>query len=232
MQDPKQSQRPHKGALVILALIMGANLAQPAVAHVTKKVGHLVKHLNPRYVNVGEKASDSDTLDGLDSLAFLKTGQKAADSDNLDGLDSEAFQRRLVRTLLTLDEGTVDNTISSTYEFLLTVGSFVKQRGSSVVQLTWTGHVTLQPSIDPNSVCDFQLRIDDESGYGDAGRAVAYTTDTPVSVTTVFGGLSTGPHTVSIWVRGFADGCWVNRGNFPQLFIVEEQDPTAPGGTL
>lgn len=53
--------------LVIIALVIGANLVSPAVGHVTKKLKHLYKHLDPRYVNVGEKAADADKLDGKDS---------------------------------------------------------------------------------------------------------------------------------------------------------------------
>ncbi len=37
------------------------------------------------------KAQDSDSLDGLDSTAFLPGDGKAADADKLDGLDSTAF---------------------------------------------------------------------------------------------------------------------------------------------
>src|SRR5262245_26149707 len=37
--------------------------------------------------NIIEKAPDANTLDGLDSTAFLGAGAKAADADKLDGLD-------------------------------------------------------------------------------------------------------------------------------------------------
>jgi uncharacterized lipoprotein YmbA len=66
--------------LVVIALVMGATLISPAVGHVTKKVKHLYKHLDPRYVNVGEKASSAATadnaglLDNIDSAGFLQTG--------------------------------------------------------------------------------------------------------------------------------------------------------------
>jgi hypothetical protein len=78
-------------ALVVIALVMGAILISPAVAHVTKKLNHLTKHLDPKYYNVGEKVGDADTLDGQDSTSFLGANAKAADANLLDGQDSSAF---------------------------------------------------------------------------------------------------------------------------------------------
>ncbi len=46
------------------------------------------------FLDTGEKASDSDRLDGQDSAAFLAAGGKAADADKLDGKNSTAFQDR------------------------------------------------------------------------------------------------------------------------------------------
>ncbi len=43
------------------------------------------------FLGVGGKAADSDKLDGMDSTAFLGVGDKAADSDKLDGLNSTDF---------------------------------------------------------------------------------------------------------------------------------------------
>jgi hypothetical protein len=42
--------------LIVIALVMGANLISPAVAHVTRRLNHLYKHLDPRYVNTNETA--------------------------------------------------------------------------------------------------------------------------------------------------------------------------------
>jgi hypothetical protein len=78
-------------AVLVIGAVMGANLLQPAVAHVTRSLRHLTKHLDPRYVNVGEKASDADRLDGKDSTEFLGATAKASDADRLDGRDSASF---------------------------------------------------------------------------------------------------------------------------------------------
>jgi hypothetical protein len=71
--------------LVVIALVMGANLISPAVGHVKRSLKHLYKHLDPRYVNVGEtvaqatnatnatNAANANLLDNTDSTAFLQS---------------------------------------------------------------------------------------------------------------------------------------------------------------
>jgi hypothetical protein len=76
---------------MILVLLVGSNLVLPAGAHVTKRVGHLFSHLDPRYINASEMASNANLLDGQDSTAFLGANAKAADADLLDGQNSTAF---------------------------------------------------------------------------------------------------------------------------------------------
>jgi hypothetical protein len=57
MKEHRVWSRGWRGGVLILAgVLMGAILIQPAVAHVTRKVAHLVKHLNPVYVNEGQSA--------------------------------------------------------------------------------------------------------------------------------------------------------------------------------
>ena len=96
-------------ALLAIGIVIGvAMTATPVSAHVGSNVTHLWKtHLRPkadaryytklqanaRYVPRGAKVSDADALDGLDSLAFLRSDGKAADAELLDGLDSLAFLR-------------------------------------------------------------------------------------------------------------------------------------------
>jgi hypothetical protein len=82
---------PKLAALAVLILLVGSNLILPAGAHVTRRLPHLLQHLNPRYINTNEKAADADLLDGQDSTAFLGVNAKAADADLLDGQDSTAF---------------------------------------------------------------------------------------------------------------------------------------------
>jgi hypothetical protein len=73
--------------LAVIALVIGASLISPAVGHVKKSLKHLYKHLDPRYVNVGEtvaqatnatnatNAANAGTLDNIDSTGFLQSGQ-------------------------------------------------------------------------------------------------------------------------------------------------------------
>lgn len=93
-----QNRGKRRGALGWLALLMagmlsGSVLIGPAVAHLNRPLTfkHLKKHFyvkkaaNNRFINVGEKASDADKLDGIDSAGFYKTGSTVADSDKVDG---------------------------------------------------------------------------------------------------------------------------------------------------
>lgn len=83
-----------RGVLVLaLAMVVGGALAiSPAVSAVDGLSKKEKKQGDKRWINVGEKASDADKLDGQDSSAFLGGTAKAADADKLDGQDSSAFQ--------------------------------------------------------------------------------------------------------------------------------------------
>jgi hypothetical protein len=48
------------GIVIVVGVFIGATLFQPAMAHVTRKLNHLVKHLDPRYINVGEAVPLAD----------------------------------------------------------------------------------------------------------------------------------------------------------------------------
>jgi hypothetical protein len=51
----------------------------PAGAHVTRRVSHLLQHLDPQYINVNEMAANANLLDGQDSSAFLGANAEAAE---------------------------------------------------------------------------------------------------------------------------------------------------------
>jgi hypothetical protein len=86
--------------VVVVGTLVGSVLIGPAVAHLNRPLTfkHLKKHFylkkgaDNRFINVGEKASDSDKLDGKNSTDFLGATGKATDADKLDGLDSTAFE--------------------------------------------------------------------------------------------------------------------------------------------
>ncbi|MGH2684377.1 MAG: hypothetical protein ACRDJP_02805 [Actinomycetota bacterium] len=86
--------------VVVLAIGMlaaGAMALSPALSAappLTKKKA------NKLYVNVGEKASDSELLDGIDSTGFLGAGATAADSSLLGGMSPGDFQPSYTRTIV------------------------------------------------------------------------------------------------------------------------------------
>lgn len=119
-----------------------------------------------------------------------------------------------------------DATVGDSYELLRTVGNFNKAKGGTRVLLTWNAHASTA-----GSYCEFQLRVDGRKDTGSrsnnyegdsAGNAVLYGAESPVSVTARFPNLSSGSHSVEIWVRGSATSCSLNRGNFGQQVLVEE----------
>jgi hypothetical protein len=85
-------------AVLVAGMLAGSVMLTPVGAHITTfnhlKTKHFFtkKAANARFINVGEKASNSDKLDGKDSTDFLGATGKAADADKLDGLDSTAFE--------------------------------------------------------------------------------------------------------------------------------------------
>lgn len=67
-------------AVAVVGTFVGSVLIGPATAHLNRPLTfeHLKKHFytkkaaNKTFISVGEKASDSDTLDGKDSAQFLQ----------------------------------------------------------------------------------------------------------------------------------------------------------------
>jgi len=133
--DLLKSRRPRMRsvALLVAGIMAGSVMLQPAVAHVTRRLNHLFRHLDPRYINVGEKASDSDRLDGLDSTAFLRTTGKAADADLLDGNDSAVFLN--ARGRAAMGRNTAFVPLSSTFTTLASVTVTIPPGANQVVSL-------------------------------------------------------------------------------------------------
>lgn len=86
-------------ALVAAGLAIGVTMmATPAMSHVGGTVGHLWNdHIRPRadarYINVGEKASDADKLDALDSTAFWQKTE-GVNAATLGGTAPTGFIRK------------------------------------------------------------------------------------------------------------------------------------------
>jgi hypothetical protein len=92
-------------AVLVVGTLAGSVLIGPAMAHLNRPLtfAHLKKHFytkkaaDNRFINVGEQASDSDRLDGLDSTEFVKSAQilvagNAAGRNNpIDDFTSSTF---------------------------------------------------------------------------------------------------------------------------------------------
>lgn len=91
-----------RAGMVLATLTVAGFLLPPATAatFLTKKKA------DKRYINVGEKATDADLLDGQNSTSFLGANQKAVDAELLDGLNSGAFQGAYQRTIVVSPVGT------------------------------------------------------------------------------------------------------------------------------
>jgi hypothetical protein len=125
--------------------------------------------------------------------------------------------------------------LSTDYAKVRGIGTFTKNGDASDISIIYHDDVLVNSDLVSNfMVCDLQIRVDDASdglggsAVGGGGRAVLLgdRSITPhfyslVSGATVFRSLAAGPHTVSIWARGFGS-CTLNPGNFIHEAIVEE----------
>ncbi len=109
--------------------------------------------------------------------------------------------------------------------------AYDKKLDKTILKITYTDTVA---NVGPGvSTCQYQLRVDGNASSpspGDnapapylSGSNIANTT---LSSTGVFSGLSSGPHTLSIWQRQVsATKCVRNSGGFTTTIVVEELKP-------
>jgi hypothetical protein len=103
--------------------------------------------------------------------------------------------------------------------FFRNIGTFPKAVASSEIEVTWHGHVR-QAGTPGTTFCQYQVRVDGALPVGvtnlTGSGAVLYGADGLATLTGRWRGLSTGVHTVSLWLRGTATTCTVNVQNFSQ----------------
>ncbi len=183
-------------------------------AHAAAIDTHTVE-IDTNSTNISTNAGDISTNAANIAAGASALGALAAD---LGLLQAEVDANVTVRTRLNY---TGNPTLSPTFSYIHVrdVGEFVKVAAETDVQLTWNSHVTMVGTA--GQFCDYQLRVDDFADDSSGGRAVNYGS-TAIAVETVFEGLATGPHTVSLWLRGSATSCEENDGNFGRTVWVEE----------
>ncbi|HEY6105351.1 MAG TPA: hypothetical protein VIV59_05185 [Anaeromyxobacteraceae bacterium] len=149
--------------------------------------------------------------------------------DRLGALETRLAEASVARKRIDYSDGAGTTSVGPAYVPVRDLGTFSKAQAGSTVTLTWNTH--LDALGDPGAFCDFQLRIDgkpDTDREGGGGRAVVYVpagqqgASAAVAVSTLFGRVGPGAHTVSAWVRGSARECLENYGNFPRSVLVEE----------
>ena len=123
-------------------------------------------------------------------------------------------------TVLNVTCGTL-STFSTSYTKIKDIGTFNKTVADSTIELTFNGRIAVYGTLDGTGA-KFEVRIDNAAtGWGRARAAVKATEigidGVPVSITGMFTGLSSGNHTVSIWVSSNSGtgtnasldpGCW------------------------
>lgn len=149
--------------------------------------------------------------------------------DRVGALEARLAEATVARKRIDYSDAAATTSAGPDYARLRDLGTFAKAHAGSSVTLTWNTH--LDALGDPGAFCDFQLRIDgkpDTDREGGGGRAVVYVpagqagASAAVSVSTLFGRVGAGSHTVSAWIRGSARECLENYGNFPRSILVEE----------
>jgi hypothetical protein len=123
-----------------------ANVTREQMAAFLNRLGALgpgkTPVVNAKTAQTAQTAADANTLDGLDSTAFLRT-TATIDADTLDGLDSTAF----LRTTDTIDADTLGGKPASAF---LEAGPIVHTYGASLWSFRGPAdpNVTLVPWAD------------------------------------------------------------------------------------
>ena len=209
----------------------GTDLKATDVDNALRELSQKVKQ-----VESSQAALQASAAVAQSAIGEVKSQVTEADGqtrERLDTLEGRVADVATPRRRIDYTDSSETSNVNATYRQLRAIGSFSKASPTASVQLTWNTHVDALG--EPGTFCDFQIRIDgkpDTDREGGGGRAVVYVPpgapggSSPVTVSTLFGRVGAGNHTVSMWVRGTARECLENYGDFPRNVIVEE----GPGG--
>jgi hypothetical protein len=117
----------------------------------------------------------------------------------------------------------LDN-FTSTYQKITDLGTFTLNSSDSTVETTFNGRIYIDAFEASSSGAVFELRVDDTATTHGRARANIRKAEAggggvPASIMGIFTGLSTGAHTISMWVKGaygggtnagVNTGCWAS----------------------
>ena len=147
------------------------------------------------------------------------------------------IQGTLLRTTLGNVANNGVSAFSTTYVKVSDLGSFTKAETNSVVEVVFEGRIGAATLSGTGAA--FELRVDNNPPSLGRARATLRSTDTgfsgiQVSITGIFTGLSTGTHTISMWVRtssGTGTDATVDPGGFGNDHIIDlENHPENKSG--
>lgn len=158
-------------------------------------------------------------------------GDKGLDGDDGD----DGAPAVLKRTNIIYESEDSSGAVASGFAELREIGTFTKDRADTVIKLSWSAHG--KTTAAANGFCHWQLRVDDKDSTGSAttsppnqgtqGNAVLYSYAgggfaAQLATFALFEGLTTGTHSIQVYVRGTGTDCTLNDGNFAQTLLVEE----------
>jgi hypothetical protein len=211
MELVKSSGRPRGRsiALLVAGLLTGTVLIQPAVAHVTRRLGHLQKHLDKRYVRTGTtvpNATNAANLGGSPASNYLQTTDI-----RVDGAVSDVY---------------IPNFSSATFVPLLSKSFTAPSDGFLFI----VGSVSWERSVDPATL-QYRLRLDstpvtsDEFAYmADAEAGENQETGSASAVVPV----TAGAHTVHLDGRAFSGQPFIIGRDVSILFAKSGSGVTIP----
>jgi hypothetical protein len=225
MDLTKSSGRPRgrSVALLVAGLLAGTVLIQPAVAHVTRRLSHLYRHLDPRYYNEGQtvdraqnanNATNAGLLDNIDSTGFLTTGSVVvagnALSADVDNFTTTAFTSVISTSITAPSNG-----------FLLITGSVGSADDQS---LAGQGNLFIRLRVDATATTNDAFPY--PAHGADGGGA---TNDAGTAAASIVVPITSGAHTIHLDAKDQAgSGSYLYNRNISVLFAPSGSGVTIP----
>lgn len=156
---------------------------------------------------------------------------KKLNADLVDGLGKGDLARRPLVSAFVTTECTTLPSVPSTFTKITDLATFTKTHDDTLVRLDLANRMRVNSMTGTGVI--FELRIDDAQTTIGAATALVRSTDVNTAAQRpffgIFDGLSTGPHTVSVWARAntgsatdvsIDPGCW-NSADVNNLYVTE-----------